>query len=261
MKQKLWIFGDSFADRKLTHLHLNPISGKPPIYFEGWSYWLEDDYEVENFAQSGVGAETCFVELCHKVDRETHDFENISVVFVFPEALGRVKLSGYEKHKCWTFLYHAYEREEYNNTLTDANLTQGQASRYSNYDKYHEFVKLFVTDYMDTHEYQNKPNTLLSALETYAKHFKRFMLLPTNSIDQDTTNKKANHFQNMKVRDDISLYKLADQGELPDDEMFKLLRARGGNINVNDPRMLYPNHLDQKHNKMIYDITKEFMET
>ena len=47
MKQKLWIFGDSFADRKLTHLHLNPISGKPPIYFEGWSYWLEADYDVE----------------------------------------------------------------------------------------------------------------------------------------------------------------------------------------------------------------------
>ncbi len=261
MKQKLWIFGDSFADRKLTHLHLNPISGKPPIYFEGWSYWLENDYEVENFAQSGVGADTCFLELSNKVDNETHDFENISVVFVFPEALGRVKLTGYEKHKSWTFLYHAYEREEYDKILMDANLTKSQASRYSNYDRYHEFVKVFLTDYMDTAEYQNKINTLLGALDCYAKYFKRFMLLPANDISRDTKNKKANHFQNMTVREDISLYKLAEQGELPDDEMFKLLRARGSNINVNDPKMLYPNHLDHKHNTMMYDTICKFMET
>tara|TARA_B100001057_G_scaffold391253_1_gene399416 strand:+ start:8159 stop:8944 length:786 start_codon:yes stop_codon:yes gene_type:complete len=261
MKQKLWIFGDSFADRKLTHLHLNPISGKPPIYFEGWSYWLENDYEVENFAQSGIGADTCFLELTNKVDNETHDLENISVVFVFPEALSRVKLTGYEKHKSWTFPFHAYDREQYSKILMDANLNKGQAERYSNYDKYHEFVKVFLTDYIETDEYQNKTNTLLSALDCYANHFKRFMLLPANNISGNTKNKKANHFKNMTIREDISLYKLADQGELPNDEMFKLLRARGSNINVNDPRMLYPNHLDHKHNKIVYDIIKDFMET
>ena len=63
MMQKLWIFGDSYADRTLNYMRLNPISVKSPTYFEGWSYWLEKDYEVSNFSQSGIGADSCFLDL------------------------------------------------------------------------------------------------------------------------------------------------------------------------------------------------------
>ena len=40
-----------------------------------------------------------------------------------------------------------------------------------------------------------------------------------------TGENRENHFQNMTVRDDISLQKLSEQGKFPDDETFKLLIA------------------------------------
>ena len=113
---------------------------------------------------------------------------------------------------------------------------------------------------METEEYQNKINMLLGAIDCYAKQFKRFILIPTNDISNYVNEKKENFFSNMIVKKDIVLYEFANRGVLPENEFLKLLLTRNSNINRQDPKMIYPNHLDNTHNKIIYELITEFME-
>jgi len=260
MKQKLWIFGDSFADPETNHVSLNH-----EVYWDGWSHWLKKDYEVENFADSGLGADTCFLRLCQKVDFETHDFENISVIFVLPNFNSRFALTGYEANKSWAFMHLALPRKEFIDHMSMMAQTKEQMSNWVTlHDRYHEFAKVFITDYMETKEYKNRANTFMGALDCYAKHFKRFILIPVTDISSPVKTKPANHFQHMTVRSDISLHKLAQQGKMPDDEMYQLLMnqrtRKGRNIPANDPKLLYANHLDLDNNKIVYDIVKKWMD-
>ena len=260
MKQKLWIFGDSYADPILNHEPLNPWESDVK-YWDGWSHWLEKDYEVENFAQAGVGADTCFLELCKKVDREPRRLDHISVVFACPNFYSRVVLTGYEKEKSWAFPYYAYDRKEFDKIISNNNLNKNKAPKFGTlHDRYHEFVKIFITDYMGTQEYDNKVNMIMGALDCYAKYFKKFILIPVVDISGWLKPKRENHFQNMTVRDDICLQKLSAQGKFPDDETFKLLVGRGSNVNAKETKYLYPNHLDVDSNKIVYDIVKEWMD-
>jgi len=260
MKQKLWIFGDSYADPGTNHKSLKPWESNS-VHWDGWSHWLKKDYEVENFAQSGVGADTCFLELCKKVDKEPRKVDDISVVFACPNFLSRVVLTGYGKDKSWAFPYYAYDRKQFDKILGNNNINEDTAPEFGvNYDRYHEFAKVFITDYMETKEYNNKINMIMGALDCYAKHFKKFIFMPVIDISGWIKQKRENHFQNMTVRDDISLQKLSEQGKFPDDETFKLLIGRGRNINGKETKFLYPNHLDLENNKIVYDIVKEWMD-
>ena len=261
MKQKIWIFGDSYSDPINNHMPLNPWDSNTK-YWDGWSYWLKKDYDVENFAHYGLGADTCFLRLCEKVDKETHDFENISVVFACPQVSGRIVLTGYDKiNQSSMFKYLAYPRKEFINIISQMCVTKQQISNFGTlHDRYHEFSKVFITDYMETEEYKNRINMILGALDCYAKHFKRFIFIPVGNVSGWVKTKRENHFQCMTVRDDISLSKLSQQSEFPDDETFKLLLGRASNINGKDIGFLYPNHLDLDNNKIVYDIIKEWMD-
>ena len=222
MKQKLWIFGDSYADKQTNYKKIGQI------VWEGWTHWLESDYDVENFALSGISGDTCFLRLTNKVDEhETDELKNISVVFILADVDSRVPLTGYTDDQQWSFLYNA---------------------------QYHQFAKTFISDYMTTAEYQNRIKLFLCALDHYASFFEKFICIIVDKhykvLEQGWV---ATHkFANMELHDAI-LEDLSDAGESPNEAYSK---AFG---NDKHPKHLYPNHLDEKHNQKMYEDIKQWM--
>ena len=130
------------------------------------------------------------------------------MLFACPNFLSRIVLTGYENSKSWAFKYMAYPRKEFIKTISKMGLNKQQISYFGTlHDTYHEFAKVFITEFMETNEYKNRLNAIMGALDCYAKHFRRFIFIPVGDISGWTSVKPANHFQNMTVRDDINFTK------------------------------------------------------
>jgi hypothetical protein len=284
MMQKLWIFGDSHADpnanyKEYKHIRLhelqnidefehtstilNVYSTKTEqrydtdcLTYEGWAYWLSKEYDVENYAQAGIGGDTCFLRLTNKTDEHT-DCKNIKVIFILADMESRVPMMGYEASKQWSFLFHAYDKKDYDQIISKANIAGDWIDTYR---KYHEFAKTFMMDHMKTDEYQNRIKLFLGALDHYAGFFKSFICIPVNNHKYTATEWKKQHtFQNMEVRYDLTLEPLAEQGEMPNEMYQQVFRGRKqGRLTAKN---LWPNHLDTKHNRYFYEQMKEWIET
>jgi len=240
MKQKLWIFGDSYADKQTNYKKFEHI------VWEGWSHWLEADYDVENFALSGISGDTCFLRLANKVDEyNTDELKNISVVFILADVNSRVPLTGYTDDQQWSFWYNAYSEKEYNAVV----------SNIDTWPQYHSFAKTFISDYMTTAEWENKIKLFLCALDHYASFFKKFVCIIVDKhykvLEQGWG---ATHkFAYMELKHDITLEDLSDAGEIPNEAYLKVFG------NNKHPKHLYPNHLDEKQNKKMYEDIKQWI--
>jgi len=239
MKQKLWIFGDSYADQKTNYQEMEQIT------WEGWTHWLKADYDVENFALSGTSGDTCFLRLANKVDEyQPDELKDISVVFILADVKDRVPLTGYTDDQQWSFMFNAYPEKEYNDVVGNLDT----------WPKYHSFAKTFISDYMETDEYQNRIKLFLGALDHYASFFKKFICITVDKYEVLKKGWGAKHkFAHMEFRHDLTLEDLSNAGELPSDVY---LNEFG---NGKHPKHLYPNHLDERHNKKMYTDIKQWM--
>ncbi len=285
--QKLWIFGDSHADIKTNYMEFKdwPLTAfikqkidvnqyehtsafiennnskykRDCLTYEGWAYWLSKEYDVENYAQCGISGDTCFLRLTNKTDEDiqVNDYKNISVIFILADMINRVPLTGYKVDHQWSFSYHAYSKKEYDHVIGQANTDRNLPV---SWEQYHEFAKTFVMDYMETPEYQNRVKLFLGALDHYAGFFKKFICIPVGNYDGSKQGwHKGHKFTNMEFRPDLMLHKMAEQGDMPNILYKKVLTLphKQGRLK---PRMMYPNHLDQKHNRYFYEQIKQWME-
>jgi len=309
MKEKLWIFGDSYADRRTNYvecLYSKPAEvikdvkfkqlgresttdvdslpytsthvGLPTylvdtevITWEGWSYFLEDDYDVENFATAGISGDTCFLRLTNQADEVANFKEDrvqgypllkeVSVVFILADIVNRVPLTGYKVNQQWSFLFNTYPKKEYNEIMHNLSLFH-KGEKLDTYSRYNKFAETFLMDYMETDEHQNRVKLFLSALDHYASFFKRFICIPVGNYERSNQGWGANHtFQNMQYREDLMLEKLSAQSEMPNEIYQEIFRYPHRDNKYKKPKHLYPNHLDTKHNGKVYNEIKKWMET
>lgn len=305
MKQKLWIFGDSFADRATNYneyVHSKPADvikdvkfkqlgrksttdidklyytsthvGLPTylvdtevITWEGWSYFLEDDYDVENFALAGISGDTCFLRLTEQVEQvkkftDYPELQEISVVFILADIINRVPLTGYKDNQQWSFLFNAYTRKKYNEVMRNLQHFHSSAEKFDTYSKYNKFAEIFLMDHMETDEYKNRLKLFLGALDHYAGFFKNFICIPVGNYESHWQNWSTEHkFHNMTYRADLELEKLSAQSEMPNEIYQQIFRYPHRDNNYKKPKHLYPNHLDTKYNGKIYNEIKQWMET
>ncbi|OUV26884.1 MAG: hypothetical protein CBC57_01635 [Euryarchaeota archaeon TMED97] len=310
MKQKLWIFGDSFADRRTNYreyvknrptdviedckfkelgradpvdidmLDYTSTYVGPPHYltdtevitWEGWSYFLEDDYDVENFATAGIGGDTCFLRLTQQVD-EVNKFtgdrvsgypplQEVSVVFILADIINRVPLTGYKDNQQWSFLFNTYPRKEYNEIMGNLSQFHAVADKVDTYSKYNKFAETFLMDHMETDEYKNRVKLFLGALDHYAGFFKNFICIPVGNYEAHWQGWSTNHkFHNMQYREDLQLETLSAKSEMPNKLYQWIFNYSKRNSKYQRPKHLYPNHLDSKYNGKIYNEIKQWMET
>ena len=304
MKQKLWIFGDSYADRVTNYKQFGKVQdiknavkfkqlgasdpvdvdtldytstmvGLPKylidteiMTYEGWSYFLEDDYDVENFAVAGISGDTCFLKLTEQADQVSEFsgdrvegypvLKDISVVFALADIINRVPLTGYKTNEQWSFLFNTFSKKEYNNIMKNLD----RITKLDTWSKYNKFAQTFIMDHAETDEYQNRIKLFMSALDHYAGFFKRFMVMSVGNCEGQHQGWSAKHkFQNLTYRDDLELETLSKKSKLPNKIYQHIFNYTQRDSKYNRPKHLYPNHLDAKQNGKIYNEIKKWMET
>jgi len=157
MANKLWIFGDSYADPKYN----DPLS---------WPYLIKENFDVTNKAKIGTGIDwslQTFYWLTHYAYEHNIDTSNINVLF-FMSGLSRNNLKFYDppSDQVWDFDTSWTGDKEYN---------QHMLKKYKQEKKYYNwFLKnwFFHSSYIQTENLK-----VLSYLQQWSKKFNKILVL------------------------------------------------------------------------------------
>ena len=191
MKQKLWIFGDSFADPRYN----------PTTQFKTWHYQLEENFEVENFGISGSGPEWSLQQFL-KLDESTpnHEKKNINILFLGSQ---------------WTrFNFSFFEEASHQVWIMRSSLLN------TNYKKFRKFIDSFFTYYVDNNNHNSIQFVLQNMLlvKHYTRHYKKCVYWPVFiSIEEEVRelyNSKKFYIVEYKMRD-LEILEPFGKGTIP----------------------------------------------
>ena len=223
MKQKLWIFGDSFADPRYN----------PTTQFKTWHYQLEENFEVENFGISGSGPEWSLQQFL-KLDESTpnHEKKNINILFLGSQ---------------WTrFNFSCYKQAGDQLLITQLGKSdveyKGIFVKFAEYVEYKKFVKFaraFLTYYVPNNNHNNNQFILqnMLLLNHYTRHYKKCVYWPIfEPIEEE-------------VR------------ELYNSEKFYIVKDMMRELEIFEPfgKETYPNHMPEKSHNIVYQKVMKFL--
>jgi hypothetical protein len=162
MTQKLWIFGDSYADRNYWR-----DDGSFDI---SWVRELEKHYDVSNFATSGSGPDFAMKQLIDNINYNGADnLSDIIVIFVIPE-ISRINFS---------FLPPNHQLVPLG--MLNPNLNDKGLELIRPYKKYENFIKDVFKYYITTSTYLDTELAKIVGWVFLQSHlFKKMLVWPTD---------------------------------------------------------------------------------
>ncbi len=241
--QKIAIFGDSYA-----------VSGFSESfnYQKTWADLLANEFETENFAQTGCGSD---MQLQRFIKYFEQDRSDDIIVFVLPHHL-RLCLTGIENTEhVYSFVYLHNKVKGISQKIKDRLKTlqvPKKDSPYFNYvKKYGNFLDLWYEYFLKSNTYlETEPLKIAALISKYRKFCKKIILLPVHPMELKNRNLlKEDNF----VVSDLAL-RLLDESENYDNELIVKnngIDTRAGHMNRENHINVFK-HLKETINGKIY---------